>query len=140
MKVSKRFFKLMSLSALSIALLLGSASTTPTFAYTQSDEPAAVVVDQTVADSEEAAGEERPRYDLILNADAPSEPHKEDPDDGEEDRDDLVLLFEVRVGALAHGGGDLNHFGVAFVRFHHGFEESHGEDEGGYGASERDDP
>ena len=55
MKVSKRFFKLMSLSALSIALLLGSASTTPTFAYTQCDEPAAVVVDQTVADSEEAA-------------------------------------------------------------------------------------
>ena len=55
MKVSKRFFKLMSLSALSIALLLGSASTTPTFAYTQSDEPAGVVVEQTVADSEEAA-------------------------------------------------------------------------------------
>ena len=55
MKVSKRFFNLLSLSALSIALLLGSASTTPTFAYTQSDEPAAVAVDQTVADSEEAA-------------------------------------------------------------------------------------
>ena len=55
MKVSKRFFKFMSLSALSLALLLGSASTTPTFAYTQSDEPAAVAVDQTVAADEEAA-------------------------------------------------------------------------------------
>ena len=54
MKVSKRFFNLLSLSALSIALLLGSASTTPTFAYTQSDVPAAAAVEQTAPAGEEA--------------------------------------------------------------------------------------
>ena len=64
MKVSKRFFNLLSLSALSIALLLGSASTTPTFAYTQSDVTAAAAVEQTAPANEDAL----PAADEALDA------------------------------------------------------------------------
>ena len=71
---------------------------------------------------------------------APGEVHKKRPNDDEEDRDDFVLLLEIRVGALSDGGGDLDHLVVSLVLLHHRLKESDGEDEGRDGADEGQDP
>ena len=89
---------------------------------------------------EETAGQERPRNDLVLNARAPSQVHQERPNDDEENRDDFILLLQIRVGALANRRRDLDHFFVPFVGLHHRLEELDRENKRGDRTGQRKNP
>jgi len=76
----------------------------------------------------------------VLDVQAERHQGQQPEDDGEENRYDLVLLPEVRIGAFADGGRDLGHLLGAFVLFHDALVEVEGHDQGEDRSAERKVP
>ena len=79
---------------------------------------------------EESAGQEGYRYPMVLYIEAVGHDGEQDYQSEEDHPDDFVLLFQVRHGAFAYGGGNLHHLRSSFALFHHLAVEVPGKTEG----------